>query len=298
MIKRKGQDEKEASLRRYFAKPPQEPDKSAFVPLIIGAVGAIAIGLVLLFATDSDSANRMGGVLLVVGLAGALLINFNNKSLAADYERKLKEIQPQPTDQQVDAWFTDGMLKLVRNAALRLGMDLSSDCITAPLHIVAPNAKGAYGVDPSDVTWRKGQDDQIRFGIYQIMFVFLTKRHLATFVCDFNFLRDVSLNERTSEYHYTDVVSVTTQEYSTSLSLPTGNKMIVTQDFVLSVSSGEGTKITLDAGEIRKITGEDEPPSTGAESAVRVIRAMLRDKKEFAGGENHDQNAGGFRVAS
>jgi hypothetical protein len=298
MLRREGQDANEASLRRYFAKPPQQPDKSGVVAITILALGAVAIGLLLFLEFDSDSGKTFGIMLLLAGLVGLAIAIPLNRSLLSEYERKLQELRPQPTDQQVDALLRDGILKLVNNAASRLDLDLNSDCVSAPLHIIAPSLKETYGVPSDDVAWKKGEDDKLRFGIYRIMFVFLTKRHLATFVCDFNFLRGVSLNELTGEYHYTDVVAVTTQEYSTSLSLPTGEKMIVTQDFLLSVSSGEGTRITLDASEIRKMTGVDEPPTTGAESAVRVIRAMLRDKKEFAGGESHDQNAGGFQASS
>jgi hypothetical protein len=127
--------------------------------------------------------------------------------------------------------------------------------------------------------WKQGDDGILRFGYYQMFIIRLTGRHLGSYVCNYNFVRDVALNEQTAEFHYHDVVAVTTQEQSHPYDLPTGNKLTTKQEFVLSVASGETIRVAVDTAQIRQITGVTKPPELGAESAVAQIRAMLRDYK-------------------
>jgi hypothetical protein len=108
----------------------------------------------------------------------------------------------------------------------------------------------------------------------------LTDRHLGAYVCDYNFVRNVVLNEQTTEYHYHDVVSVTTREDSYPYDhLRTGEKLTTRQGFSLSVASGESISVAVEAALIRQITGAEGIPDSGAERAVATIRAMLRDRK-------------------
>jgi hypothetical protein len=84
----------------------------------------------------------------------------------------------------------------------------------------------------------------------------------------------------TYEYHYKDVVSVSTQEVSSNYQLPDGQKLVRVQEFRLSVSSGESIRVTTSPYEIAKNEKAQLPP-TGAEKAVSVLRNMLRTKKSI-----------------
>jgi hypothetical protein len=118
----------------------------------------------------------------------------------------------------------------------------------------------------------------VRFGVYRVTIIQLTDRLLGAFSCDYDFVRDVALNEETEE-HYQDIVGVSTQELASSYTLPIGVKLTYAQQFRISVTSGEAIEVVIGADKLRKATGDDELPDTGAEKAVSVIRAMLRDKK-------------------
>ena len=54
--------------------------------------------------------------------------------------------------------------------------------------------------------------------------------------------------------------------------------MIHAQAFRLSVVSGDNIEVTIGSSKLEEITG-GTLPETGAENAVRVIRAQLREKK-------------------
>ncbi len=45
------------------------------------------------------------------------------------------------------------------------------------------------------------------------------------------------------------------------------------------MASGAAVRIIVDDAYIREVTGAERLPESGAERAVTVIRAMLRDKK-------------------
>jgi hypothetical protein len=115
-----------------------------------------------------------------------------------------------------------------------------------------------------------------------MIIICLTDRHLGSYTCDYNFVRDVVLNEETAEFHYHDVVSVATREYSNPYDLPTGEKLTTKQEFSLSVASGESIRISVETALIRQITGVERPPELGAESAVAQIRSMLRGYKALS----------------
>jgi len=101
---------------------------------------------------------------------------------------------------------------------------------------------------------------------------------LASYICHYNFIRSTSLNEMTHEYHYRDVVSVSTQEVSSNYQLADGQKLIHVQEFRLSVASGESIRVTINPYQIAENKSAQLPP-TGAERAVSVLRNMLREKK-------------------
>ena len=127
-----------------------------------------------------------------------------------------------------------------------------------------------------------GGDGGLRFAIHRFLVIYLTEHHLAAYSCDFNFLRDVPMNETTREYQYQDIVSVATYEWSQSFTLPTGQKLSTAQLFRLSVASGEFIEVRMENEQLRKMTQQEVVPAFGADQAVTTIRAMVRDRKALA----------------
>ncbi|HVW60534.1 MAG TPA: hypothetical protein VHC48_10875 [Puia sp.] len=182
-----------------------------------------------------------------------------------------------PSDETVDQWFRDDLNDLIKAAHEKTDL-LPQQMVREPLVIASPILWYTHGIDNKDLVFKKGKDRSVRFGVYNVTIFVLAEHLLAAYACDYDFIRKVGLNEATREYHYRDIVSVNTEEYSTNFTLPDGQRLIKTQAFRLSVASGEHIRIIIDAHQVKTMT-RGEIPSTGAEAAVKVIRSMLREKK-------------------
>jgi len=281
MLQRDNQNDREGSLRRYFeivTKP------STTGPLLLAGAGI----LLTLFSFSSywENRNTEGAtffalpLILGMGIAAAGIISFS--TIETRYRSSLEATHPQPSDVEVDMWFLDSMQSLLQHSRNILNLIGSEREFSDPLVIRVPTLAATYGIHAEDLKWQKGNDNRLRFSVHKVIIIYLTERHLAAYTCDFNFIRDVSLNESTREYHYQDVISVATYEWSQAFTLPTGQKLSTAQIFRLSVASGECIEVRLENEQLRNMTREDAVPTIVADQAVSTIRAMLREKKALA----------------
>lgn len=250
---------KREALRKYFAPPPKP--KNAIILLVLGILS------LLVFFSDTNDFGVCGGLGFLLAVSGGLWLFalYGNKGSL-------------PTDAEVDTWFQEDVARIVEQSLSKAGLD-KSELVQTPIPVTGPIFWATNGVSTEDLRWKKGSDDFVRFSINRITVILLSNNLLAAYACDFNFLKNVSLNESTQEYHYKDVVSVSTQEDSTSYTLPNGISMVNSQAFRLSVASGESIKVVISAAKLTEITG-GKIPITSAEKAVQVIRTMLREKKQ------------------
>jgi hypothetical protein len=111
----------------------------------------------------------------------------------------------------------------------------------------------------------------------------LTDYHLAAYQGKLELASGTLLNESTQEYHYTDVVSVSTQTASSGLIavMMDGSKKEIAsyQQFALSVASGQSIKVAISFPQLEDIVGKGKLAPTGADRAISTIRTMLREKK-------------------
>lgn len=246
-------EEKRKQLRKYFSKP---PTGIAVVLLVVGILAAL-IGIV------SDACTLLGGV--VIAIAGGVLLYYSRSAAAG------------PTDVQVDEWLEADIRALTPKALIKSGLT-EQELVGDPLVVRGPIYWETTGVPKTDLVYKKGKDGVARFGVFDVSIIFLTDQRLTAYRCDFNFMKNVGLNEATTEYFYQDVVSVSTREISTSYTLPNNQKLVSAQAFSVQVPSGDAIKVVVSASKLEELTGAQMPP-TGADNAVSVIRTMLRSKK-------------------
>ncbi len=253
------EQKKRNALRTYFALPPKPA--MAIILLILGVIA------ILVFLSDTNQYGVCGGIGFFGALIGVgwLILMYGTKG-------------NMPSDSQVDKWFTEDIARITEQSLSKVGLD-KPELVKEPLPITGPILWATNGVPSTDLLWKKGKDGIVRFAINRVTVINLSNQLLAAYACDFNFIKNVTLNESTDEYHYKDIVSVSTQEDSTSYTLPTGVSLLKAQAFSLSVASGERIKVTIGAMKLTEITG-GTIPTTSAEKAVSVIRAMLREKKQ------------------
>jgi len=244
-------NEKRNALRKYFAKPP------GFAWLLLG----VGVLVVLAGLAGGGGTYILLGILMAAG-GGALIYN---------------SMGTRPSDAQVDQWLEEDIQALIPKALSKCGLT-EDELIGDPLAIRGPIYWEVTGVNEADLVFRKGEDGLARFGVYDVSIIFLTDQRLTAYKCYFNFLKNVALNESTTEYFYQDVVSVSTREISTSYTLPDNKKLVSAQAFAVQVPSGDAISVVVSAAKLEELTGA-RLPSTGAEKAVEVIRTMLRSKK-------------------
>lgn len=249
---------KREKIRKYFSK--SHPG-AGIVFILIGLV-------VTIFSEANRRVIGDAGVIL-----GTLICGVGLLGLVISIIRKGGRL----SDTQVDTWLEEDLHQIIEKSYNKLGLDKSL-IRGEPLLIVGPILWATTGVSKKDLLYRKGKDDIVRFAVYRATIIQLTDQLLAAYACDFNFLKNVTLNEETNEYHYRDITSVSTHEISTSYKLPNGRSLVHAQAFRLSVVGGENIQVTIGAEKLAGITGGDIP-TTGAEKAVQVIRTMLREKK-------------------
>lgn len=282
MLQRDHQSDREGSLRRYFeiVIKPSTPG-----PLLLAGAGILMTLLTFskyLNNRDVEGAAFTFSLPLILGLGVAAVGIIKFATLETKYRSSLEATYPQPSDIEVDTWFLDSMQRLLQHSRNILNLIGSEREFSEPLVIRVPTLASTYGIPAEDLKWQKGKDNALRFAIHKIIIIYFTERHLAAYTCDFNFIRDVPLNESTREYHYQDVISVATYEWSQSFTLPTGQKLSTAQIFRLSVASGECIEVRLENEQLRNMTKEDAVPTIAADQAVSTIRAMLREKKALA----------------
>lgn len=227
----------------------------------------LLVGILVAHYSYQSNNSGLGALGLVAAITGATWITM-----------AIMRYRNAPADQTVDEWLEEDMIRLMELAHQQLGLDKSQLAQKTPLIIKAPAFWEMSGIPMGEILSRKGKDRVLRFSTYRITIFLLTDHVLGAYICDYNFIRKLTLNEQTYEYHYQDIVSVATEEYSGSVTLPAGVRYIYGQRFRLSVASGESITVFINPQKLDQLENGEMPP-TGAEKAVQVIRVMLREKK-------------------
>ena len=99
------------------------------------------------------------------------------------------------------------------------------------------------------------------------------------------FLEDVVMKpnnyESTDEYFYRDIVSVSTSTDTYEIKLSKGETITLKEavTFKLTTSGGNSVSALITDPELIKKMGGGDIPTDQADSAIQVIRKMLREKK-------------------
>lgn len=274
-----------------YSGPKKEKKDSIGTGVLTAGILLIILGLTLVVF-------RKGIGVIAILLGVALLMNIihgvsRNNSRRNEYKRSLKKYQSRlgnwglaesdmahiPTGKQIDKYLQED-LKNIEEYALteKLGL-VRKQLKRDPLIIYGPLFWKTYGIPDKDLVYVKEKPTNfLRFSCYQVVIVFLTDAWVATYTCDFNFLRNARLGEKTVEYLYQDIVSVSTEEISTNYTLPDGKTLQRAKVFRLAVASGDRIEVVVNSSQLKDMLDgtlnlEDQDKN------VQIIREMLRSKK-------------------
>lgn len=272
---------REDALRKYFRELPKAPDyRIANQWMSGGAIGALGL-IFWLFATSDSGRYLLGTALVFAGLFSVLKGAYLRSRIDTAYRRALSLATPKPNEAEVDRWLQEGLDRIRFHSLDRLGLT-PEECEPMELPpLKAPVLWYKPGIDLDDISApAKGADGVARYSIYNITFLWLAKHHVGIFQCDYNLLRDVVLNEEMREFYYQDIVSVSTLEEASALTLPTGSSLTSVQEFRIVVSGDQLFKVIVGAKQIRTLTGAERvPEEADVETVVRRLRLKIKEKK-------------------
>jgi hypothetical protein len=286
------QSQEERALRRYFRKVPKRPRWDEERGQLLAGGAAVVLSLILVVLSGAAVVRWfLGPVLFLIAALAVSTSLYRVLRRRHHYREELRQIFPRPGDNEVDAMLRERFERLVRHSANKLGVEPEPG--VEPLQIQWKVLWYTPGIDPDDLVWRQGGDGVVRFGVYGLAVIWLTKTRLAAFSCDYDFLRDAVVNEKTDEYYYQNIVPVATRDEGSSLTLPTGESIMTVQRLVISVANNEFFVVTVGSSQLSRFTGVEQPPTTGLEKAKAAIRSKLEEKKRAL-----EHPAAGGRAAS
>jgi hypothetical protein len=288
-----GGDERKKAVKKYFQITPDERERTrarhqqqAAVVFIVVAGSLVLVEIRVLAILVA----MVALVLLLQGLGGM-----------ADYRRRLTAAEPKPADQLMDRTLDEDLSAAADRAMRRLGLtrddlELHSDEVEPPAEPrrarprLADQGRGPLVVfGPAQrARGRSGADRVWRFTRYDVMVICPTGHHLAIYECVLDFASGRRKDEETYEFHYADVVAVSTRTreraelglelvYSSSFAVPLHRTM--TREFEIVVSSGDRSAIVVGIRDDDLHAHQLVLQESGIDHVTAAVRRMLRTKK-------------------
>ncbi len=248
-----------SQIKKYFKKFPK------------WAVWMIIIGLPLL------AAKFLGVIPIGLGIWG--IVSYFQK----------------PSDEQMDAWIQEDLKNLQTRALAKTGLD-PSELVAEAVMVYGPRF---WDIGGAEVGIKKGKDGIVRFMPIGVTVINFTAHQLTAYQFALDLTTGNPLSERTDEYFYRDVVSVSTQSKTKSwdkaeigtnalsvrqlLPLMSGGKLQfnAAELFTLTTSGGTSIEVVLRDPKLIESAGGGSIPTDMADKAVQTVRKMLREKKVF-----------------
>jgi Leucine-rich repeat (LRR) protein len=271
------------AVRKYFTTTPDkpvEPDYSSNKNKM-GVGGGLIVLALILFLSKQGLLVLLG---IISGYFGFKLLNDGfstysrrKKDYEKDYEKYEKDYEramPKPSDKEMDQWLENDIQKIVDESLKRLDLE-HDDYKSNPLWIGGP----ATGI--KEIKYAKGEDKKTRYSHFNILVVYLTEYHVATYQCHNEMYHGQTINDRTQEFPYKEITNLGTQTIKERIRL---------LDDILDFESGmqEFTLATSGANVIsvaykfaRNADSEGELVSIGGgEDTIAAIRKKLKDYQQ------------------
>jgi hypothetical protein len=272
--------ERAAAVRRYFTPTPAARDRSRSATLFACAA--------LLFVAAWVMFNAASLPLLV----GALWLTKSGVDELREYQRYVRRYaaaEPKPSDAEMDAWLDADIAGIAVRVADRVMLNTD---LTIQGGDLAHPAQAIVGLPDvavrAPLKVRRGKDNLLRANSYEVMIVFLTDELFCSYHCQLDFHTGEVTLDQTTEWHYRDIVSVT----SSSRPMPAPLVAMLRQQdrefakdrpleqiFTLSNTIGDTLSVGTGFSGTADFTGEIAWPN---DRTLRVIRRTVRDRHTTA----------------
>jgi hypothetical protein len=280
-------------VERYFNQTP-DPTLQAIAFCLMALGVLLVVGGVLLFMSQ-----YFGTGLLVAAAGGVSYWQGSKRN--NEYNSALEGTKNKPPDHELDSLLDADLLAAEGAAMNRLNL-IPEDLELGP-EILDPFADLADSGTPDRPPARPmvvrgpvpssrfaiGGDGKWRFEQQELLVIFPTSYHLAMYRCVLDLRTGARRSEETQEYHYSDVVAVTTitrPEPAVKLEAddPRVNRKVSfgatsVQELQIVVSSGDRSKVVVGIWEDDNPDRQASLPDLGITPVIDSVRRVLRDKK-------------------
>jgi hypothetical protein len=284
-------EERRKALEKYFKEAPDPRDLVvAHVVMVAGSAGcALAAGLFV----------SVMPVLGSVVLWSAATVAVMGCVQRFHYAKARDAAEPRPTDREMDQLFASELATIAHTALVRLGLTLDDLALTSGewdpiaqlergnpiLSSADPRPLLVFGPGETAMT-AIGRDAVWRFSAYRVMVICPTHYNLGLYTCAIDLLTGALSREETHEYHYDDVVAVSTVTTADDDAHPGDPR--ADREFRFARTLLRQLRIIISSGDRRSITvgvaghmeaGRAAVQSSGIEEVIAAVRRVLREKK-------------------
>ncbi|MGH3782947.1 MAG: hypothetical protein ACRDRO_20575 [Pseudonocardiaceae bacterium] len=290
-------DRRKKRVEKYFRKTPDPKQRTQAVTFL----SASGLGVFLAIIMFASGVGFLGFLLLIAGGYGG----YKGLQKIADYNKKYAAAEPKPDDKEMDSLLAKDLADVRERATKRLGLTLDElELFSEQWDPVANLARGnpllnqqqrhpmlVFG--PAVPTLSAvGKDGFWRFASYEVMVICPTGYHLGLCRTNIDFLTGGIQREETQEYHYADVVAVSTNttpdQGIETLDLredkPIHFAKTLHRKFQVVVSSGDRSTIVVGIQDEQRPGEQAKLQPSGIDEVIHSVRRMLKEKKGGAAG--------------
>ncbi|CAM3802726.1 hypothetical protein KIPE111705_25740 [Kibdelosporangium persicum] len=233
------------AVKKYFTHTPRHRSSAGYIAAFAGAGVLIVAGLAM---------QNFGTLLFVVGGGWLAKWGFEELGRYREYLRRFREAEPKPSDRQLDEWLREDIAVISRRAGerVRLNAELTAQGgdLVYPIQVVVGIPSGNQAVSHR-LRVRPGADGMVRANTYDVLIMFLTNNLISIYRCILDNHTGEAVYEENTEYHYRDIVGVSSQ----SIPIPevladllaeideNYKNVPLAQTFRLSITSGESLSV-------------------------------------------------------
>ncbi|CAG7654004.1 hypothetical protein ACFQI7_32105 [Paenibacillus allorhizosphaerae] len=200
----------------------------------------IIVGLLML------SANKIVGFIMILG--GAALI--------------FLKIKGTPTDAEIDAICKSEIENAVKKGLSKIGIDEEQVQLIEPIVINGP----CFENIAKEYLTKKGKDGRLRSSNYEFAVLLFSENQVYSYNYRFSLIEN-ERNEKTDEYFYKDIVSVSTSSDNVKTKNKKGKEEVFNLEYFRLTTSG-GTSISCSVWDVG-----------GTERSIQGMKQLLREKK-------------------
>ncbi|MGW5745582.1 hypothetical protein [Amycolatopsis sp. NPDC003861] len=275
------------AVRRYFVQTPRRQS---------AAPGAIVLGVAALCVITAASERNAGSLVLLVIAYFAVKWGWRRVKQYCVYLKRYAAAEPKPSDAQMDAWLQEDIAALETKASrlVRLVAKTKHEGgdLVYPIQSVVGMSSPTGSLADS---WcaRRGDDHKWRASHYDVLILFLTNDLISIYRCEIDFRTGEPIHEEIAEWHYRDIVSVSTKRVTMPAPIVARFRKIdelidrdgdgehekyadipYAQEFTISIIDGHQVELNTGLGET--LGAENEIAWRRNERALATLKKMIR----------------------